>query len=310
MRTFTVDEKGCLLDYLFKVLADTKKTRVRQFLKFQTVSVNGAVTTRFDYVLQPGDQVCVRTAKDPAVASAAAPPKFGIEIVFEDPAVLVIHKPSGLLTIATDRVATKTAFYALHEYLIEAQRQRFGKGGAGRSVPGRKKLIFIVHRIDKDASGLLVFAKNEEVKHSLQSGWKNVKKKYFAVVEGIPKEKSGSVTSFLRENKALNVYTANRADDAKLSTTRYRALRSSAHYSLLEIELDTGRKHQIRVHLADLGHPIAGDERYGCKTNPAGRLALHACELAFVHPVSGKRMVFHSPMPDSFDQILKKDRQA
>ncbi|MDD5672445.1 MAG: RNA pseudouridine synthase, partial [Candidatus Omnitrophica bacterium] len=193
-------------------------------------------------------------------------------------------------------------------YLLEANHRRLGKGGYGRNMPVRKKRVFIVHRIDKDASGLLVFAKSEDVKHSLQSGWKNVKKKYFAVVAGIPKEKSGSVTSFLRENKALNVYTADRADDAKLSTTRFRVLRSSAHYSLLEIELETGRKHQIRVHLADLGHPIAGDERYGCKTNPAGRLALHACELALIHPVSGKRMVFHSAMPDSFDQILKKDK--
>lgn len=304
MRTFSVEEDARLLDYLFKVLKDATKTSVRQCLKHRSVLVNDKVTTRFDQPLMPGDKVSVLTLKE---ARPAAKPQGDIKVVYEDDAIIVIDKPAGLLTVATETVSERTAFYLTNRYVCEADAARLKKKSFREGRPLRKKTIFIVHRLDREASGLLVFAKDLETKQKLQSGWKNVQKKYYAVVEGTPKEPSGTVTSFLRENKLLSVYSTPNAHDAKLSTTRYRTLRSSSHYSLLEVALETGRKHQIRVHLSEMGHPIIGDGRYGRKTDPAGRLGLHAFRLELSHPVSGKPLVFESPLPPLFEQVLKKD---
>ena len=304
MRVFTVREEGRLLEYLFKALKETPKTRVRQCLKFRSVLVNDRVTTRFDHPLVPGDKISLLSLKE---ARPAAKPQGDITVVFEDDAIIVIDKPPGLLTVATETVATRTAFYLTNQYVCEADAARTGKGHRREGKPIRRKTIFIVHRLDRDASGLLVFAKDLETKQKLQTGWKEVRKKYYAVVEGTPKEPSGEITSFLRENKLLSVYSTPNARDAKLSTTRYRTLRSGPHYALLEVALETGRKHQIRVHLSEMGHPIIGDKRYGSKTDPAGRLGLHACSLALSHPVSGQAMVFESPLPSSFEQVLGKN---
>ena len=307
MRDFTVREKERLLDFLFRVLSDTKKTRVRQFLKLGLVSVNGLSTTRFDHPLEPGAKVSLRTAKE---AQFPASPQFGVEVIFEDDSLIVIHKPSGLLTVATTKVATRTAFYATNDYLCTAETKQRYHRRPPEAGPIRGKKIFVVHRLDKDASGLLVFAKDLEVKLRLQTGWKKVTKRYYAMVEGVPKEPHGTVTSFLRENKTLKVYSTKNTENSKLSTTHYRVLRTSPHYSLLEVELKTGRKHQIRVHLSDLGHPITGDSLYGSKSNPAGRLALHAYYLAFKHPVNGREMIFQIPLPESFDRALALDHSS
>ena len=166
----------------------------------------------------------------------------------------------------------------------------------------------MVHRLDQAASGLIIFAKTEIVKQKLQADWDQAIKRYYAVVEGIPSKKSGTITSHLHENTALKVYSTAPEEGGKLSVTHYEVLRSSSNYSILEVKIDTGRKHQIRVQLSDSGHPIAGDDRYGSRTNPARRLALHACYLSLKHPVSGKEIVLHCPLPRSFDQILNKDK--
>ncbi|HNX68683.1 MAG TPA: RluA family pseudouridine synthase [Candidatus Omnitrophota bacterium] len=306
MRTFEVRSGGKLLEYLFKELSDTSKTRVRQLLKFRTVLVNGAIVTQFDHPLVPGDQVGILSLKE---ARPEARPKFGITIVYEDDAILVIEKPSGLLTVSTESVGTQTAFYAANEHVCKTDAANSGRPCRPGEKLVRRKKIFIVHRLDREASGLLIFAKDLEIKTRLQSGWTEVRKKYYAVVEGIPQKPAGTLTSFLRENKFLKVYSTKKEEaGAKRSTTHYRVLRSSAHYSLLEVELETGRKHQIRVHLSDMGHPIAGDDRYGAKTNPAGRLALHAFHLALMHPVTGEPVVFTSAMPDVFGRILTEDK--
>ena len=233
-----------------------------------------------------------------------------LRVLHEDRDILVIDKPAGLLTIATETVAKQTAFYLTNQYVCESETARSRKEDRREGASSLKKMIFIVHRLDREASGLLVFAKNAEVKQKLQAGWSDTRKKYYAVVEGVPKEASGTITSFLRENKMLNVYSTRDAHDAKLSTTRYRMLRSGPRYALLEVALETGRKHQIRVHLSEMGNPIIGDERYGSKADPAGRLGLHAFHLALSHPVSGKEMVFETPLPPLFEQVLKKDLAA
>lgn len=305
MRNFSVKESGKLLDTLFKLLSDTKKTRVREALKSGLVLVNDKPVTRFDHPLRPGDRVAVSSVKE---ARSSVTPQFGVEVIFEDDAVVVINKPAGLLTIATETVATRTAFYSVNDYLcaVETESRTGHRRPAGGPV--RRKQVFIVHRIDKEVSGLLIFAKNEEVKNALQLGWQDVTKRYYAVVEGAPQKESGTVKSFLRENKFLKVYSAKQAEGAKLSVTHYRTLRSGPDHSLLEIELATGRKHQIRVHLSDMGHPIVGDERYGAKTDPLKRIALHAYYLAFNHPVSGKPMVFETPVPEPFEKILTTEK--
>lgn len=305
MRTFTVRDPGFLLEYLFKTLSETKKTRVRQILKFGSVIVNDQVTTRFDHPLVPGDQVSIRSAKE---TQPALTPAFGIEVVYNDDALIVIRKPAGLLTVATEKIATQTAFYAVNEYLCkkDAEILRYKKRVEGRDF--RKKQIFVVHRLDREASGLLVFAKNLEVKQQFQSHWTEVTKKYYAVVEGVPEKKSGTITSFLRENKFLKVYSSKRSDDAKLSTTRYQVLHAGKDHALLEVELETGRKHQIRVHLSEMGHPIAGDERYGSMARFSGDgIALHAYYLAFTHPTTHQPMVFRSPLPKLFENLLRGD---
>ncbi|HOW58097.1 MAG TPA: RluA family pseudouridine synthase [Candidatus Omnitrophota bacterium] len=307
MRTFTVKDPALLLEYLFKKLSDTKKTRVRQCLKFGSVLVNDKVVTRFDHPLMSGDKVSVCSVKE---SQPVVKPQFGIEVMYEDDAIIVIRKPAGLLTISTEKIAIKTAFFATNEYLCERDSDflRLEQREQGRAF--RKKKIFVVHRLDREASGLLVFAKTLEAKQQLQSHWSEVTKKYYAVVTGMPEKAKGTITSFLRENKFLNVYSSKRPEDAKLSTTRYQVLHSTEKYSLLEIKLETGRKHQIRVHLSEMGNPILGDERYGSKARFTGDgIALHAYYLAFAHPASGQPMIFRSPLPQSFEEMLWEERK-
>ncbi len=305
MRDFQVTESVPLLEYLYRILADTKKTRVKQFLKFGAILVNGKPVTQFDHPLKSGDRVSVKSARDPRVVPA---PEHKIEIVFQDDSIVVINKPAGLLSIATEKEPVKTAIFATNEYLhaLEAERQRqMGK----RGTAFQDKQIFIVHRLDQAASGLMVFAKNEAVKQKLQADWDKVIKKYYAVVEGVPSKKSGTLKSYLQESVAMRVYSTGPNEGGKLAVSHFQVLRSSSHFSILEVKIDTGRKHQIRVHLSDMGHPITGDERYGSRKNPARRLTLHAGYLAFKHPVTDKEVVFHSPLPHAFDLVLNKDHQ-
>lgn len=301
MRVLRVTEKVLLLEYLYKILPDTKRTRVKQLLRFGSVSVNGIVTTRYNQILLPGDQISVQTRKG---SPSETSPQYDVEVIFEDNDLIIVSKPPGLLTIATEKVRDRTAFYTVNHYLNQKEGLRTRLRSRSDSPPPRKKQIFIVHRLDREASGLLVFAKRAEVKQRLQKRWQESKKKYYAVVEGIPEKSSGRVASYLKENKILRVFSAK--SGGKHSVTHYRVVRSGREYALLEIDLETGRKHQIRVHLADLGHPIAGDKIYGARTNPLGRLALHAYSLAFKHPASGAWVSFRTELPPSFEKLLNE----
>ena len=167
-----------------------------------------------------------------------------------------------------------------------------------------------MHRLDRETSGLIVFAKTETVKRRLQENWNDVDKRYLAVVEGVPKEKDGAISGYLGETSTLRVYEARGPEKAKYSVTRYKVLKSSRENSLLEIELGTGRKHQIRVHFSGLGHPVAGDKKYGAGTDPLKRLALHAHRLSFPHPLTKRLMTFESKPPHSFDLIIKRMKSS
>ncbi len=215
----------------------------------------------------------------------------GLTILFEDQDIIVVNKINGLLTIGTEGEREKTAHFLLNDYV---------KKGNSRS----KNRVFIVHRLDRETSGVLVFAKNERVKRYLQDEWQSFSKTYFAVVQGQLAEKEGIITSYLMENKVHRVFSVEDEKKGKLSKTAYKVIQASSHFSLLEINLLTGRKHQIRVHFSEKGHPVAGDKMYGKIEKGTKRLALHAASLTIVHPFTKEKMTFKITAPTYFKTLL------
>jgi tRNA pseudouridine32 synthase/23S rRNA pseudouridine746 synthase/23S rRNA pseudouridine1911/1915/1917 synthase len=215
----------------------------------------------------------------------------GLAILYEDGDILVVDKPAGLLTVGTDREKARTAYFALTDYV---------RKGAAKS----RNRIFIVHRLDRETSGVLVFAKNEEAKLRLQHRWNETKKRYLAIVHGKCAQRSETITTYLAENSAHAVYSTSDPKKGKLSHTAYTVLKETKDFALLEVELLTGRKHQIRVHLADRGHPVVGDKRYGRVNAAHRRLALHARTLSFRHPVTGEELTFEATAPAYFKELV------
>ena len=287
MKPILVKTASGLIDFLIHM--GYSKTKVKQLLRHRAIAVNRKVVTGHDHILSAGDLLSLDSKPEPGTDILE---KYDIEILHEDDAVMVINKPSGLLTIATESEKRETAYYLLNAYFKERN-------------PSRPDRIFIVHRLDRETSGLIVFAKNEAVKKKLQDDWEKAEKKYYAVVEGVPKQREGKIESHLNETKAFKVYSDAMSDQTKHAVTRYKVIRSDKMHALLEIILDTGRKHQIRVHLSDLGCPIVGDKKYGAVTNPIRRLALHAYSLSFTHPDTKKKMHFTTPIPPAFGSLVK-----
>lgn len=213
-------------------------------------------------------------------------------ILYEDHDIIVVDKVSGLLTVSNDKEQTHTAYYLLNDYVRKGN-------------PKSRLQVFIVHRLDKETSGILVFAKSEKAKRFLQDEWKNFKKKYVAVVHGSMPEKNGVITSYLVENSALKMYSVTNPDKGQFAKTGYRVVRESSAYNLLEVDLFTGRKNQIRVHLADQGCPVVGDKKYGEKAPGIKRLALHAASLTLKHPFTKEEMTFESKVPPYFNYLMR-----
>lgn len=215
----------------------------------------------------------------------------GVTILHEDRDLIVVEKPGGLLTIGTDRDKTRTVHSILNEYVRKGD-------------PRSRNRIYVVHRLDRETSGILLFAKSEAVKLQLQAEWPETEKRYLTVVHGSLKEKTGVISSYLTENSAYRVYSTNDPAAGKLSRTEYTVLKEARGLSLLEIHLLTGRKHQIRVHLSEQGHPVVGDSKYGKGDAAQGFLALHARSLTFKHPVSGQLLSFETPIPAQFTRLI------
>ena len=194
--------------------------------------------------------------------------------------------------MATSKERDRTAYGILSDY-------------TKKEKPSNK--VFIIHRLDRETSGVMMFAKSEKVQKLMQESWNDTTKQrtYVALVEGVPEPPEGTISSYLRESKALIVYSSQNPDTGQLSVTNYRILKHTSDYSLLELELETGRKNQIRVHMQDIGHPIAGDSKYGATSNPIGRLGLHAERLAFEHPITQESMQFIAPIPKTFLSMVK-----
>ena len=218
----------------------------------------------------------------------------GMTILHEDKEIIVVVKPAGLLTIGTERDKTRTAHYLLNDYVRKGD-------------PKSRNRVYVVHRLDQDTSGLLLFAKSEAAKIFLQENWENTEKYYLAIVHGRLTAKEGVITSYLSENAAQRVYSTPDSAQGKLATTEYKVLQESRKgFSLVEIHLLTGRKHQIRVHFAEKGHPLVGDRKYNNNAPVANRLALHARSLTFTHPFNGRRMTFDTGMPEDFVRLFAK----
>lgn len=229
-------------------------------------------------------------SSDPTTKRARKAPKRrharmkGLVILHEDRDIIVVNKEAGLLTIATDDIRTRTAYFLLTDYVRKG------------TVKSHQR-VFIVHRLDRETSGVLVFARTEAAKRQLQDHWDTAEKHYLAVVHGRMPQAEGVITSYLTENAALRVYSTPDPARGRLARTAYEVLQTPPGFSVLEVALLTGRKHQIRVHLAEQGNPVSGDRKYGQRGDTATRLALHARSLTIAHPYSGERMTFEAALP-------------
>ncbi len=349
---FTVKHNSFLLEYLYEIFPGQSKKGVKAYLSNGQVILNGKKVTAFDQPLFEGDSLIILPKKvsiynEVKHAARIDIQDSGIEILYEDDYIIVVSKRSGLPVVGTGKSAghvvdfekkgakaslmaqhrEQTVYSILSDYMrtkVHAERM-----SSSVRLPWKPSHVFIVHRLDRDTSGVLVFAKSEKIQKIMQDGWNSYVKTrgYIGIVEGIPSPAEGTITSWLKENpKSMKMMssrspeisrptgprTGKANDEWQKAITNYRTVAtdirikgadssSPVRYSAVEFLLETGRKNQIRVHAADeLGCPIAGDRKYGAKTNPAGRLALHAGTLAFIHPVSGKVMTFTAKTPKEF----------
>lgn len=290
-QTFTVGGNTTLLPFLFECFASQSRTTVKSYLRNRQVVVNGMPCTLNSMELVAGDSV--------VVSFGMTEEQFRhpmLRIVYEDDYVIVIDKKYGLLSMATDSERTRTAYYILSEYLKNKDRSN---------------RVFIVHRLDRETSGLLLFAKSVEVQHTLQKNWNDniLERKYVAVVEGAPKESEGVVRTLLAENSRYLVYVTKDKEKGEMAVTQYKTIKKGKDNTLVELELETGKKNQIRVHMQHMGCPIIGDRKYGGHQSPIGRLALHASRMRFKHPVTGEEMVFDIGTPPMFLTALTLKRR-
>lgn len=281
-----VTEAGELMKFLLEKLPALTRNNIKSLLVHRQVLVDEQVVTRYNHPLQKGQEVVVNWS---LVRDEGH--RQGLKILYEDADLIVIDKPAGLLSMASDKEKIYTAYHQLTDYVRQTNPDNH---------------LFIVHRLDRDTSGVMLFAKNEEVKHKLQDAWKQMvaDRAYVAVVEGKVEKKEGNIKSWLKETKTRLMYSSSKPGDGLEAITHHKVLKASPQYSLLEIRLETGRKNQIRVHMKDIGHSIAGDKKYGAATNPIGRLGLHAHILAFNHPTSGELMRFETEVPRKFSRLL------
>ena len=281
IREFKVDHECELLEFLLLTFKDQSRNSVKSMLTNHRVAVDGAPISQYNFKLYPGDTVIV--SKTPIHKKT----RSNLPIIFENDELIVINKPSGLLSIASDKEKGSTAYRMLTDYVQQKDKHN---------------RIFVVHRLDEDTSGVLMVAKNPKIQQALQDNWNEIvtKRGYYAIVEGRLKEKNGTIKSYLKKNSQNMMYSSKKQGDGQFAITRYKVLQEVEGYSLLDVHIDTGRKNQIRVHLGEMGHHVIGDDKYGEPSNPIKRLGLHAYELEFKHPFTGKVMKFTAPIPKEF----------
>lgn len=284
--TFKVKEETELLPFLMKAMNGISRNRAKALLVNRLVLVDNIITTHALARLVPGQTVLLDRSKQKMTFRSN-----DLGVVYEDPYLLVIDKRAGLLSMSNN-TRQQTVQTVLNRYLE--------KGGS-------RCTSHLVHRLDRDTSGLMVYAKDVKTQRSLVEGWQQLvtDRRYVALVSGELEKEQGMIRSWLTEDKHFVTHSSPVDNGGKLAVTHYKVLRSAKGYSLVELELETGRKNQIRVHLSDMGHPIVGDFKYGSSDESLLRLGLHAYLLAFRHPVTGKYLRFETPVPDSFEKLMR-----
>lgn len=274
------------MEFLSEQYPDSPRTRIKKLLKEGTIRVNDKPVTLYSYPLKPGDIVEVNKQ-----AGNAARAGLPFPVLYEDQFVIVIDKPPGKSTSSID------GSLSIQEIISEfLKRQSKGKFRA-----------YVVHRLDKEVSGVLLFAKTNESMETIKENWQATEKHYYALVEGIPEKEEDTIRSWLIEDGSQKVHSTKNTANAKLSVTNYKVIRLIKDHALLDVKTDTGRKNQIRVHLADIGCPIIGDRKYGASDEFKRRVRLHAYSLAFPHPADGRIISVKSPMPEGFLSLKMKD---
>lgn len=286
---YIVREPMGLMEFLQARMPQASRTKLKSLLSKRIVFVDQRITTQFDFPLKPGMKVQISREKTGHEFHNRL-----LKIVYEDAYLIVVEKEPGLLSVNTEREKERTAASILNEYLRRSNR---------------RSQVYIVHRLDRDTSGLMMFAKDEQTQHTLRDNWHQIvtDRRYVAIVHGDMEQDNGLVRSWLTDKK-LYVASSPVDDGGQIAITHYETIKRANGYSMMELRLETGRKNQIRVHMADLGHPVVGDGRYGREDdeNPLKRLGLHAFKLCFTHPVTGEQMQFETPYPASFKRLMQR----
>lgn len=285
-KEFNVKHNSALLDYLMNDLKYSRNN-AKNLLSHHLIAINGVPVSQFDYSIVKGDSLIV--AKHPIRKKK----RSDLPIIYEDEYIIAIDKPYGLLSVASDKEKNSTAFRMVSEYLQEKDKHA---------------RIYVVHRIDKETSGVLIFAKNEKIKDLFQDNWNELVKKrgYYAVCEGLFTKKEDTITNYLKMNNLNLMYISKPGKDAYKCITSYKVIKENKKYSMVDVNIFTGRKNQIRVTLGSLGHYILGDDKYGEPENPVNRLCLHAYELDLVNPITKKEYKLVAKVPNIFNELLKK----
>ena len=282
-----VTEPVELMTFLLAKMGGMSRNSIKSLLAHRQIMVNNKVTTQFNLPLQPNDLVAVTSGRGNVELSH---PK--LKIIFEDQYLIIVEKKEGLLTVSTGNSDETTAFSILKTHVK-------------KSSPANR--IYVVHRLDRETSGVIMFAKTKEVQMILQENWHRIitRRIYVALVEGKMEKEQDTIMTWLTENeKSLKIHSSDTDNGGQQAITHYRCVKSNENYSLLEIELETGRKNQIRVHMQGIDHPIVGDKKYGAGISPIGRLGLHARLLAFYHPITTEVVSFETSVPRNFLNIF------
>ncbi len=287
LQDIKVDKTAALLDFLIEKQVRKSRSAVKSLLAHKQIKVNGKLITQFDHPLKPGDKVSVMKFDQ----SRKEKKLNGLKIVFEDDELIVIDKEAGYLTVSTDKEKARTIYHSLNEYLKKKKRD------------GR---VFVLHRLDRDVSGLLAFSKTADTQAVFQKNWDKVVKEYIytAVVEGKPEKENGTVKTWLSENKNLVMMSSPTNNGGMEAITHYKTVKSTGRYTLLDFELETKRKNQLRVQMQSIGHPVVGDKKYGAPNNPIKRIALHVRKMTVVHPRTGEKLEFISPVPRQMQYLI------
>ena len=285
IKEYKVTKECELLEFLLVTFKSQSRNSVKSLLSSHRVSVDGAPVSQFNFKLYPEDTIIISNSP------IRKKTRSNLPIIYEDDDLIVINKPSGLLSIASDNEKSSTAYRMLSDYVQQKDKHN---------------RIFVVHRLDEDTSGVLMVAKNVKIQQALQNSWNDIVKKrgYYAIVEGVMEKPSDTIKTYLKKNSQNLMYSSKKPGDGQLAITHYKVIKTNGTYSLLDVNIDTGRKNQIRVHLGESGHYIIGDDKYGKPSNPIKRLGLHAYELVFVHPFTGKVVKFTTPMPKDFSLLM------